>query len=441
MVVGLDVGGTKTNATLLDSKGVFLNNRMVETPSRVLEGPEAAIEAMAKAIELAIGGAGVHWESVRVIGLDTPGPASANGVISSKGGTNFSGKEWWGFDILIRGRRFFQTTGGLQQRRQCRRSLRPSVLLRRRFDAALVGSAIVGTGLGGGVVDNGRVIRGSSGMAGELGHIRISLEDLLQDDQPIPKCNCGLYGDLESIASLTGITKNLLPYWLSKYPNHPLANSESMIAAAKALRGYAEKGDEMALRIFEQQVKAIGCMFSIAANFTDPDADFVGGGIVEAEPHFRDWCMDIVRASTELRDEQRQIVQFAVVPDLDMAGARGSALAALQMLRIAAAYRIILAISSLVRPVNSILPSFWQIHTSQVRVTLSDLFPGSCVPAMLRRMPSDYTLDSIPVTRMVKLKGSEKKEVHCVVGLRDRALIGLMVFTFGCVGAAIGMKV
>ena len=55
---------------------------MVETPSRVLEGPEAAIEAMAKAIELAIGDAGVHRESVRVIGLDTPGPASANGVIS-----------------------------------------------------------------------------------------------------------------------------------------------------------------------------------------------------------------------------------------------------------------------------------------------------------------------------------------------------------------------
>ena len=79
MVVGLDVGGTKTNATLLDSKGVFLNNRMVETPSRVLEGPEAAIEAMAKAIELAIGGVGVHWESVRVIGLDTPGPERERG--------------------------------------------------------------------------------------------------------------------------------------------------------------------------------------------------------------------------------------------------------------------------------------------------------------------------------------------------------------------------
>jgi glucokinase len=60
-----------------------------------------------------------------------------------------------------------------------------------------------------------------------------------------------------------------------------------MIAAAKAVRDYAENGDEMALRIFEQQAKAIGRIFSIAANFTDLDAYFVGGGIVEAEPHFR----------------------------------------------------------------------------------------------------------------------------------------------------------
>ena len=63
---------------------------------------------MAKAIELAVGGAGVHWESVRVIGLDTPGPASANGVISSKGSTNFSGKEWCGFDIRTAVEDFFK---------------------------------------------------------------------------------------------------------------------------------------------------------------------------------------------------------------------------------------------------------------------------------------------------------------------------------------------
>src|SRR5258708_16269698 len=161
MVAGLDIVGPKTNATLLDSKGVFLNDGMVETPSRVLEGPEAAIEAMAKAIELAIGGAGVHWESVRVIGLDTPGPASANGVISSKGSTNFSGKEWWGFDIRTAVEDFFKlpvvynndANAAALYAHQCffgEDSMRHSSV-----------SAIVGTGLDGDVVDNALVIRDS----------------------------------------------------------------------------------------------------------------------------------------------------------------------------------------------------------------------------------------------------------------------------------------
>jgi glucokinase len=78
---------------------------------------------------------------------------------------------------------------------------------------------------------------------------------------------------------------------------------------------------------------AIGRMFTIAANFTDPDAYFVGGGVVEAEPHFRDWFLALVQEHTLLRAEQRQVAEFLVVPDLDMAGARGSAMAALNAIR------------------------------------------------------------------------------------------------------------
>jgi hypothetical protein len=74
-------------------------------------------------------------------------------------------------------------------------------------------------------------------------------------------------------------------------------------------------------------------MFTIASNYTDPDAYLVGGGVVESAPHFQDWFLDRVRAATSLRDEQRAIVRFAIVADLDMAGARGSALAALRAIR------------------------------------------------------------------------------------------------------------
>jgi predicted NBD/HSP70 family sugar kinase len=188
-------------------------------------------------------------------------------------------------------------------------------------------SAIVGTGLGGGVIESGTVVRGAAGMAGELGHVHIPMEGLLADGQPIPKCACGFVGDVESFASLTGIRNNLLPYWLSRYPDHELATAP-LDAAAKELRSFGERGDEMARKVFEQQAIAIGHLFTIAANFTDPNTYFVGGGVVEAAPEFRDWYLSVVRTSTHLRAEQLDVAEFSLVPDLDMAGARGAAVAA-----------------------------------------------------------------------------------------------------------------
>jgi predicted NBD/HSP70 family sugar kinase len=140
-------------------------------------------------------------------------------------------------------------------------------------------------------------------------------------------CNCGLPGDAESIASLSGIEKNLLPYWLTRFGGHELA-SQPVDVAAKLVRSYGEAGDPLALAIFEQQAMAIGRLLTIAANFTDPHVYLLGGGVVEAAPAFRDWFLERVRAHTVLREEQAQASSIALVPDLDMAGARGSAIAA-----------------------------------------------------------------------------------------------------------------
>ena len=99
VVLGIDVGGTATNATVLDEHGNFLVDGMVEVPSRVTEGPAAAEQAVADVITLVLQTTGVDRSQVLAIGLDTPGPADAKGVISSLGATNFSDKEWWGYDI------------------------------------------------------------------------------------------------------------------------------------------------------------------------------------------------------------------------------------------------------------------------------------------------------------------------------------------------------
>ena len=331
VVVGIDNGGTKTNATVLARDGTFLVDRMFEVPSRVTEGPAGAIEAMVEAMDRALAASAVESSRVAAVGLDTPGPASADGVISSKGATNFNQPAWRGFDIR----------GALAERIGL-----PVVYNNDGNAAALYAhhehfgeragttssiSAIVGTGLGGGVIEAGHVVRGASGQAGELGHIRLPLDGILADDQPMPICACGNAGDVESVASLTGIQRNLLPYWLSKFPDHPLA-SMPVTDASKEVRAYGERGDELARHLFEQQAMVLGRLFTVAANFTDPAAYFVGGGVVEAERAFRDWFLDTVREHTTLRAEQAAIAEFALVPDLDMAGARGSAVAALASL-------------------------------------------------------------------------------------------------------------
>ena len=332
VVVGIDVGGTKTNATVLRDDGTFLIDRMVELPSRVTDGPAAAMEAIVAVVAQVLCEAGAEEQAVLAVGLDTPGPATAGGVISLRGSTNFSQREWWGFDVraavedALRLPVIYNNDGNAaalyahQQHYGIMSAQRSSV------------SAIVGTGLGGGVVEMGAVVRGASGMAGELGHVHIPMHGLLAEGQKLPHCNCGFDGDLESIASLSGIQNILLPFWLTQYPSHPLAELP-VVAAAKEVRGYAQRGDEMALKIFEQQAMAIGRMFTIAANFTDPDGYFIGGGVVEAEPHFRDWFLDTVQQHTALRVEQREVTEFLVVSDLDMAGARGSAMAALNAIR------------------------------------------------------------------------------------------------------------
>jgi glucokinase len=333
VVVGLDNGGTANNATVFDADGRFLVDRLVETPSRVREGPVIAVQALAESFDQILAATGTPRDAVLGVGLDTPGPASADGIISFRGAVNFADPAWRGFDI----RGAVEARIGLPVVYNNDANAASLYAHHAHFGTDAIRrssvSLIVGTGLGGGVVEAGQVVRGAAGMAGELGHIRIPMEGLLADGQPVPGCNCGLPGDAESVASLSGIIANLLPYWLSRYPDHPLVQAESPRQAAKLVRGFGENGDAMARAIFRQQAIAIGRLFTIAANFTDPDIYFVGGGVVEAAPSFRDWFLNTVRENTDLRDEQASVETFALVPDLDMAGARGAAIAASEALR------------------------------------------------------------------------------------------------------------
>ncbi|MEI8227719.1 MAG: ROK family protein [Planctomycetota bacterium] len=331
IVAGIDLGGTAVNYTFLDERGQFLINGLCEHPARSVEGPDICLAQIADGLLLATGHANVRMADVVAIGLDTPGPASATGVLSRRGSTNFVHPQWAGYDIRA----------GLERKLGL-----PVSYLNDGNAAALWGhvsifgsengatsvSAIIGTGLGGGVITAGKAIVGRNGFGGELGHVLIPYGLIRGIDGLVPTCNCGRIGDLESLCSLTAIRQSLLPYFLRRDPGHELAKHD-IGQAAKLVRGLAEQGDPLCREIFRVQAHALGLFFDEMINVFDPDALIVGGGAVETGAEFRRWFLDEIRAGMPLQREEQAGIQLHVIPNGDTAGARGAALDAVKLVR------------------------------------------------------------------------------------------------------------
>jgi glucokinase len=84
LVAGVDLGGTVVNYTLWGEQEQFLIQGLCEYPSRSREGPEVCLQQIVDGLEIAVEQAGVRLADVAVVGLDTPGPASAEGVLSAR---------------------------------------------------------------------------------------------------------------------------------------------------------------------------------------------------------------------------------------------------------------------------------------------------------------------------------------------------------------------
>ena len=327
IVAGIDLGGTAVNYTLLDAaRGQFLIDGLCEHPALVSQGPDVSLRQIADGLELAARRAGCAAGDIVAVGLDTPGPASAQGVLSARGSTNFAHPAWAGFDLR----------GELAARLQL-----PVVYLNDGNAAALWGhtalfgadgatsiSAIIGTGLGGGIVVDGRLVTGRNGFGGEVGHVLIPWRSIAGVEDLQPPCNCGRTGDLESLCSLTAIRQTLLPHFLSRYPGHPLHGMEPARAAVK-VRNLADEGDALARDIFRVQARALALFFDQMVNLFDPDGFLIGGGAMEASPAFREWFVGEVRAGLPAQRAEQQ-PRIALMPDGDTAGARGAALDAVR---------------------------------------------------------------------------------------------------------------
>jgi len=309
----------------------FLIEGLCEHPALSKQGPEICLQQIEDGLKIAAELAQIPLTDIVAIGLDTPGPASAAGQLSAKGSTNFVHADWAGFDIRE----------GL-----ARKLGKPVSYLNDGNAGALWGhftifgansketsvSIVIGTGLGGGVILDGNVVKGRKGFGGELGHVLIPYQSVPGIEGLKPQCNCGRLGDLESVCSLTAIEKTFLPYFLPKYPGHALA-SEDRSRASKMVRGMADRGDAMCREIFRVQAHGIGLFLDEMVNTFDPDALIIGGGALEASDAFQKWFIDQVRVGMPTQREEQADIPIYVMPNGDTAGARGAAIEALKLAR------------------------------------------------------------------------------------------------------------
>lgn len=176
----------------------------------------------------------------------------------------------------------------------------------------------IGTGIGSGIVMNGKIYYGGYGTAGEVGHIVV-----VPDGLP---CGCGGYGCLETYASRTAIAKTVL-YDINHGMDTVLRDKidpTKGILRSKAIAQALELGDQSTLRAITQAAEFLGIGLATVINFYNPKRIILGGGLVEAVPHFFDLAeLEARRRALRIPSRKTEIVRAELG---DYAGTVGAAL-------------------------------------------------------------------------------------------------------------------
>ena len=262
-VVGVDVGGTTVKLGFFDTEGVFLDKW--EIPTRVEEEGSHILPDVAESIKKKLEEKRILFEDVGGVGIGAPGPIDSNGVVYKAvnlGWNVFSIKEkleehlklpvMAGNDANVAALGEMWKGGGLGSRNLVMVTL--------------------GTGVGGGIIVDGRILTGFTGAGGEIGHIHV-------EDQEAEVCGCGNKGCLEQYASATGITR---------LANRKLKESgmDSMLRngkiSARTVFDAVKAKDALAMEVAEEFGRYLGNGLAGVACVVNPEVIVIGGGVSNA---------------------------------------------------------------------------------------------------------------------------------------------------------------
>ncbi len=271
--VGVDVGGTKVAAALVDAGGTLHDQVRVDSPA---EDGEAMAAAIAGVISTLCAGA----DAGSVVGVAAAGNVDLYGVM------RYAPNIAWR-DFPLRERLEAATGRAVRVENDANAAAWAEYRLGAAREASSMVMLTLGTGVGGGVVLEGGLVRGWQGLGGELGHLVLS--------EGGPPCACGNHGDLESLASGTAIARAA-----QEAIDAGAAPASSPLAGLAAVDGEdvtaaALAGDAFARGILSRTGFWLGRGIGSLVNALDPEIVVVGGGAMAAG----ELLLDAARASAE----------------------------------------------------------------------------------------------------------------------------------------------
>ena len=268
---GVDVGGTTVKLGCFDTEGTLLEKWEITT--RTANGGEAILPDVAASILDKMKEREISREDVIGVGVGAPGPIDGEGTVY-----NAVNLGWGTFSI----------------KNQLQGLLNIPVEAGNDANVAALGemwkgggqghknlvAVTLGTGVGGGIIADGRILSGATGAAGEIGHIHV-----MDGEQEM--CNCGNYGCLEQYTSATGIVRLAKRRLAADDKPSSLRGNDSI--SAKTVFDAVKAGDELAIEVAEQFGEILGKELANIAGVVNPEIFVIGGGVSKAGPILLDF--------------------------------------------------------------------------------------------------------------------------------------------------------
>lgn len=266
-VIGLDLGGTNSIFGIVDIRGEIKATTAIKTQAydNVEDYVKASLDALHIIIDQ-VGGIG----TIKAMGIGAPNGNYYTGTIE------FAPNLAWGHDSVIPLAKMFEEGLGIP------------VALTNDANAAAIGEMAygvargmknfmvitLGTGVGSGIVVNGQVVYGSDGFAGELGHVIV--------DKNGRNCGCGRHGCLETYCSATGVARSAREFLEKTTTPSVLREMKPEDITSFEVSMAAEKGDKLALDVYEFTGRMLGEACANFAAFSSPEAFIFFGGLTKA---------------------------------------------------------------------------------------------------------------------------------------------------------------